>query len=111
VAEELPFLMTKFSAVVTVKNDQCRGEVEMAKKNAKTHEFGLSRMPGYTAEASLTKTKQHYSLAPAATADAERVIPQGLFINPTNGHLIYCYDEGGFSGCVDLGYRGPITLM
>jgi hypothetical protein len=69
------------------------------------------RMPGFTAEASLAKTKQHYALAAAPRADAGRVVPQGLFVNPTNHHLIYCYDEGGFSGCVDLGYRGPIYLM
>ena len=69
------------------------------------------RMPGFTAEASLVKTKQRHALAPVAAANAGRVVPQGLFVNPSNHHLIYCYDEGGFSGCVDLGYRGPITLM
>ena len=83
----------------------------MAKKSVKTHELSALRTPGFTAEASLAKTAQHYGLGPAGTAGAGRVIPQGLFVNPGNGHLIYCYDEGGFSGCVDLGYRGPFTLM
>jgi hypothetical protein len=82
----------------------------MAKKSVKTHELSALRMPGFTAEASLAKTTQHYALAPPAAADAGRVIPQGLFVNPLSGHLFFCYDEGGFSGCVDLGYRGPFTL-
>jgi hypothetical protein len=67
-------------------------------------------MPGFTAEASLAKAEQHYShAAGAGAAEAGMVRPQGLSVR--NGHLIYCYDEGGFSGCVDLGYVGPRTLM
>ncbi len=67
-------------------------------------------MPGFTAEASLAKAEQHYSqTAGAGSGEAGRVVPQGLHV--VNGHLWYCYDEGGFSGCVDLGSHGPRTLM
>jgi hypothetical protein len=63
-------------------------------------------MPGFTAEASLQKTKQYYVLASGGAAEAERVLPQG-FIITKNLHLIYC-DE---NGCMDLGYKGPHYIM
>jgi hypothetical protein len=67
-------------------------------------------MPGFTAEASLAKTEQHYANAAGASASsAGQVLPQGLYVN--NGHLWYCYDEGGFSGCVDLGRVGARTAI
>jgi hypothetical protein len=67
-------------------------------------------MPGFTAEASLAKAEQHYShAAGAGAAEAGMVRPQGLSVR--NGHLIYCYDEGGFSGCVDLGRVGARTAI
>jgi hypothetical protein len=67
-------------------------------------------MPGFTAEAALAKTERHYAQASGAgAADAGRVVPQGLHV--VNGHLWYCYDEGGFSGCVDLGSVAAHTLM
>jgi hypothetical protein len=62
------------------------------------------RMPGFTAEYSLGKTKHHYVLTPGAAASG-KVVPQGLWVNPITNHLIYCDDV---VGCIDLGYRGPI---
>jgi hypothetical protein len=67
------------------------------------------RMPGFTAEASLAE-KLHYLLAVKPAAEGGKVVPQGLYVNGA-GHLIYCYNEGGFSGCIDFGRVGARTLM
>ena len=81
----------------------------MAKKSVKSHEMIAQQMPGFAADSSLAKSKQHYALGQTPKTDTGSVIPQGLFVG-TNGHLWYCYNEGGFSGCIDLGSRTR-TLM
>jgi len=47
------------------------------------------RLPEFTAEASLGKTSEHYSLSTDLVSESGRVQPQGLFVNP-NGDLVYC---------------------
>lgn len=76
-------------------------------RNERANEMTI---PGFTAEASLAKTMQHYVLASGAAAEAGRVLPQGLFVSP-NGDLIYCYNEGGFSGCFTVRRHIAYTLM
>ena len=68
------------------------------------------RMPGFTAEASLRQATTGY-WAEAVSLEAGRVLPQGLFVN-LHGDLIYCFDEGGFSGCFTIVlHHGAITAL
>jgi len=60
------------------------------------------RLPNFTAEASLGETKKQYTLCSRIEAEAGKVVPQGYILSP-NGDLWYCYDEGGFSGCFQIG--------
>jgi len=68
------------------------------------------KIPGFTAQASLGKTKEHYDLTSGTTVAAGKIVPQG-FINTPNGDLVYCYNEGGFSGCFTVMHHHAYTLM
>lgn len=58
-------------------------------------------MPGFTAETSLGKMRDSYVLTTEARAETGRVLPQGFHVTP-NGDLIFCYNEGGISGCFTI---------
>jgi len=59
------------------------------------------RLPEFTAEASLGKIREGYLLASKALAATGSVVPQGLWVTPW-GDIVYCYNEGGFSGCFTI---------
>ncbi|HXN74642.1 MAG TPA: hypothetical protein VN861_19000 [Candidatus Acidoferrales bacterium] len=57
--------------------------------------------PGFTAEASLDNRNSRYDLTLEHSAEAGRVLPQGLNCRSDEGGITctFCWDEGGFSGC------------
>jgi hypothetical protein len=67
------------------------------------------RLPEFTAEASLGKIEEPYISTSGTTAEAGRILPQG-YVHTPGGGLIYCYNEGGFSGCFTI-RTGLHTLM
>ncbi len=60
-------------------------------------------IPAFTAEASLGKPTESYVLRSDAPATTGKVEPQGLWVTQW-GDIIYCYNEGGFSGCTTVGH-------
>ena len=66
-------------------------------------------IPGFTAETSLGKVMGSYVLTPGAQAETGGVAPQGLWVTPW-GDLIFCYNEGGFSGCFTI-HKHSYTLF
>jgi len=66
-------------------------------------------IPGFTGEVSLSKKPQYYRHAMRHAAEVGRVLPQALIVR--GGNLIFCYDEGGFSGCWVVAKVGPRTIM
>jgi hypothetical protein len=56
------------------------------------------RMPGFTAEASLTKTDQRYILSPEAPAETGGVLPQ-FHIRPIPPHCGCYHLPGGGMVC------------
>ncbi len=66
-------------------------------------------MPGFTAETSLGNIMRSYILTSRAQAETGGVAPQGLIVTPW-GDLVYCYNEGGFSGCFTI-HRHSYTLF
>ena len=58
-------------------------------------------MPEFTAEASLGKIKESYTLTLGFGAAGGKVLPQGFCLPDEGGITCYqCWDEGGFSGCI-----------
>ncbi|HEV2177601.1 MAG TPA: hypothetical protein VGW33_10445 [Terriglobia bacterium] len=66
--------------------------------------------PGFTAEASLGKIRENYVPTSRTQAETGGVQPQGIWVTQW-GDIIYCYDEGGFSGCTTVGHIHRFTAF
>ncbi len=65
------------------------------------------KMSGFSAETSLGKVKEGYTLTLGHARESGKVLPQLFCLGHT---CCQCWDEGGFSGCVCL-RRAVYSLM
>ena len=67
------------------------------------------RLPEFTAESALGRSSESYAAAPAVTSATGSIQPQG-YVHTPGGGLIYCFNEGGYSGCFTIRTGHPQTL-